>query len=207
MKTYTRSVIRLVQTWLIMTVAVLASHKLHGQGTVNFSNVGLISPVGILCAPNGFMPAPAGTAFSVALYFAPHSPGISTPPDPSTFTQVGASAFLVAPGIYDAGIRTAPITPPGGMGWFQVKAWATAYGSTYEQAQANGANLLGVSGMIDIPTGNPGPPTTTPARLTGMGAIVLNLDPIPCVPEPSAFLLVFIGAATVCFFSLKNRND
>ncbi len=194
-----------MQKAVLITIALLTSHRLQGQGTVNFSNVGLNSPVGITCT-TGFMPAPAGTTFSVALYFAPSPPGISTPPDPSTFTQVGAAAFLVAPGIYDAGIRTAQITPPGGLAWFQVKAWATAYGSTYEQALAYGANLIGVSGMIEILTGNPTPPATTPARLTGIGPIGLNLDPVPCVPEPSAILLVFLGAVTLWFLPRNNRN-
>jgi hypothetical protein len=205
MKTRRHAVLHFMLKELLPAASLLASFEIHGQGTVNFSNVGLNSPVGTACAPTGFMPAPAGTTFSVALYFAPYGPANLVPPDPSTMTQLGASAFLVAAGIYDAGIRTANVSPPGGMGWFQVRAWETAYGSTYEQAWANGANLRGVSGIILIGTGDPTvTPATITARLTGIRPIVLNLDPIPCVPEPSPSLLVFLVAATVCFLSLKN---
>jgi hypothetical protein len=193
---------------LASAAALLVSFEVHGQGTVTFSN-GRNAPVGTLCEPNGFMLAPAGTTFSVALYFAPNAPGISTPPDPSTFTQVGAAAFLVGPGVYDAGIRTAPITPPGGLGWFQVKAWATAYGTTYEQAVANGGNLLGVSNMILIPTGNPSiTPATSPHPLTGISGISFFVDPPPhCVPEPSEVLLGLLAAATLCSLRQKVRTD
>src|SRR5438876_4454171 len=134
MRTYSRSIIRPTQKGLLITVAVLISQHLHGQGTVNFSNVGLNAPIGTPCAPNGFTPAPAGTTFSVALYFAPPDPANPfVQPNASAMTQLGASAFLVAPGIYDAGTRTADVSPPGSMGWFQVRGWETVYGSTYEQ--------------------------------------------------------------------------
>src|SRR5258707_14725868 len=133
MKTYAHSIIRHMQKGLLITVAALMSHQVHGQGTVIFSN-GRNSPVGTPCSPNGFTPAPAGTTISVALYFAPPDPANpNVQPTAAVFPQVGTSAFLVSPGIYDAGIRTAPVTPPGGFGWFQVKAWESAYGSTYEQ--------------------------------------------------------------------------
>jgi len=74
------------------------------------------------------------------------------------------------PGDYLVGVVTIPgITPPGGMAWFQVKAWETACGTTFEQAANHPGNLvIGESNLIDIRTGDP---TTggTPPLLTGIG--------------------------------------
>jgi hypothetical protein len=208
MRTYAQSIIRLMQKPLFITVTLLANHNIQGQGTVRFSNVGLNAPVGTPCAPNGFTPAPAGTTFSVALYFAPPDQfNTAAQPDPSTMTQLGSAAFLVAPGIYDAGTRTANVSPPGGMGWFQARAWQTAYGGTYEQALANGASLIGVSAIIEISTGDPTPPATNAALLTGIGAISFFVDPQPpCVPEPSAALLCLLGGISLCLLPQKNRT-
>ncbi len=207
MKTCRHRLPHFIVNGLLSAACSLVSFEAHGQGTVNFSNIGLNSPVGITCT-TGFTPGPAGTTFSVALYFVPFDRNNPTvQPPASAFTQVGASATLILPGLYDAGVRTAPVSPPGSMAWFQVRAWESAYGSTYEQASSNGSTLRGVSSVILIGTGDPTltPPTPT-SRLTGIGPIVLNLDPIPCVPEPSGVLLVLLGATIVCFLSLKNRS-
>jgi hypothetical protein len=181
---------------------------------VNFSNVGLNAPVidGTTCAP-----AVGGTTFSVALYWAPQVTGVITPPDPNTFVQVGPSVHVGIlnpstgqdlPGLYQGPTVTiAGITPPGGMGWFQVKGWETAYGNTYEQALVTGLGLFGVSNTILIPTGNPIPPPTPPHALTGISPLLIGV-PIgffPCVPEPSALIPALCGAAILLFSASRHR--
>src|SRR5437899_8871515 len=82
---------------LVITVGLFASLQLHGQGTVNFSNIGIGLNAPVIDSTTGTN-AVAGTTFSVALYFAPYpnpDPGPGTlPPDPSTFTPVGAPVHL-----------------------------------------------------------------------------------------------------------------
>ncbi len=150
---------------LLIAVGLLSGLELQGQGTVYFSNSGLNAPVidALTCAP-----AVGGTTFSVALYWAPVDPlNPSVQPSPAAFTQQGASTYVgglvngnyLSPGIYEGGTVTIPgINPPGGMGWFQVKAWESAYGSSFEQAFFSGLAKIGVSNVILIST------TSAPSR-------------------------------------------
>ncbi len=188
---------------LVLAIAMLATFELYGQGTVNFSNLLKNAPVynSATC-----LDAIAGTTFSVALYSAPYDPANPVPPDPATLTQAGASASLIAAGIYFDGIRTASnITPPGSLGWFQVKAWETAFGTTYEQAQTNPAALVGVSNIILVQTGNP--PLGAPGDLTGISGITLSaVGTPPCVPESSPVVLGFLGATLLSLLRAKNQR-
>jgi hypothetical protein len=124
-------------------------------------------------------------------------------------TQVGASTDLVVAGLYNGGTRTASnITPPGSLGWFQVKAWETAFGTTYEQAQTNPAALIGASNIILVQTGDPGPPAGFPGNLTGISGITLSaVGTPPCVPEASPVMLGFLGVALLSFLRAKNHSS
>ena len=202
---------------LLIAVGILAGFQVHGQGTVNFSNIGLNAPVidAITCAP-----AVGGTTFSVALYWAPVDPlNPTVQPAYSAFaaqfptTHVGILNPLTGqylPGLYSGGTVTiAGIKPPGGMGWFQVKVWETAYGNTFEQALASGQGEFGVSNVILIPTGNPTILPTPPHQLTGISPILIPvlIGFPPCVPEPSAFVLAFCGAAILLFSAWRHRKN
>src|SRR6266581_3405733 len=176
---------------LLITAGLFAILQLHGQGTVDFFNNGLNAPVIDSTTGNN---AVAGATFSVALYWSPYDPTSPTAPD-RPFTQVGQSVHLGFPppappgsgtGYYQGGVVTAPgVVPPGGLGWFQVKAWETAYGISYEQAAAAGpmngrTALLGVSSSVLVQTGNAGITPTPPGNLIGISPILLTV-----VPEPS----------------------
>jgi hypothetical protein len=114
-------------------------------------------------------------------------------------------------GEYSVGVVTIPgIAPPGGFAWFQVRAWEAACGSTYEQAQLVDGGLTGVSSTIDIKTGDP-TAGGSPAFLTGIGSIHIidGVGPLmtdPCVPEPSAILLGFLGGAILFLTRAKLRR-
>ena len=85
------------------------------------------------------------------------------------------------------------------MGWFQVKAWESLYGMTYEQAAQNPLALTGVSSIIAVSTGNPlVTPPGTPALLTGISGITLN------VPEPAILGLGLLGG--VAMLLLRRRK-
>ncbi len=201
---------RLLKRCLAIGVGMLASLHLYAQGTVNFSNLGLNAPLfnGLTCAN-----AVAGTTYSVALYWSPYDPTSPNAPD-QPFTQQGPSGHLAIPGIYSVGTVTLPgITPPGGLGWFQVRAWSTAYDGvtfiSFEDALASG-QPVGESNVILIPTGNPLPPTpTVPHQLTGISPIVFGelIGFPPCVPEPSVLVLLFCGAGILLFSASRHRNN
>ncbi len=198
---------------LLIGAAMLLSARVLGQGTVNFSNLGLANSFVYVGAPASTTKAPVGTTFSVALYWAPvDAPNPSIQPAPSTFKQEGPSGFI-APldGLYSVGVVTIPgIAPPGGLAWLQVRAWETACGSTFEQAGGIDGGLTGVSSIIGITTGDP---TTggSPARLTGVGPVYIadGVGPgiiDPCVPEPSTVLLAFLGMVVVLGVSRQKRS-
>jgi hypothetical protein len=198
-----------MRTLLALVVAFVVSVSVYGQGTVNFSNIGIGAPV--LC--DGTLAA-AGTALSVALYFAPYLDSIEIRPDDSIMTQVGASAHLIVPGIYNAGIRQADISPPGYFAWFQVRVWETAFGSTYEQASnyfdpvSNRSAILGKSSIIKVDTGDPTTlPPGTPASLRSISGINAYMNPEDgCVPEPSAVALGLLGVA-ILWLLRKGKTD
>jgi hypothetical protein len=199
--------LRCTKERLVLAIALLATFQLYGQGTVNLSNFLLNAPV---YNAQTCLDAIAGTTFSVALYSAPYDPANPVPPNPSAMTQAGAAAPLVAAGIYFDGTRTASnITPPGSLGWFQVKAWETAFGATYEQAQTNPAALIGVSNIILVLTGDPGPPPVgIPGNLIGISGITLSAAGTPpCVPEGSPVVLGFLGAALLSLLRAKNQSS
>jgi hypothetical protein len=164
--------------------------------------------------------AEAGTTFSVALYFAPVDPANPfVQPATSAFTQQGASTYVGIlvngtyrlPGIYNGGTVLVPgISPPGGLGWFQVRAWLTAFGSTYEQALASeNAQHYGLTGESNLIVVRTSDPTTgaSPAALLGLSGITFFVDPpLPCVPEPSACLLGLVAAAGLSLAGWKSRS-
>jgi hypothetical protein len=189
----------------ITIAAVFATLNIFAQGTVAFQNTG----TSLVIDSTTGVAALGGTTFSVALYWSAQVAGQTTAPDPSTFVQVGPTIHVgilnPTTGLYIAGkyqgptVTIAGITPPGGMGWFEVKGWSTAYGNTFEQAKATGLGLFGQSNYIDIPTGNPIPPPTTPHALTGLLPMLL----IP-VPEPAILGLGLLGG--VAMLLLRRRK-
>ncbi len=191
----------------ITIAAVFATLNIFAQGTVNFSNIGLGAnvtmgvpiTVGTTVYAVGAK-APGGTTFSLALYYAPFDAANPVPPDASTMASVGASATLAAAGTYNAGTRTVTaIVPPGYFGWFQVRAWATAFGQTYEQA-VTATQLTGVTTIIKVDTGDPTTvPPGTPGQLTGISGLVIGV-----VPEPSIIGLGLLGG--VAMLLLRRRK-
>src|SRR6266699_637349 len=118
MKTFCFPRIKLLRNRLLVAAAMLLSPRALGQGTVNFSNVGLPNSFVYVYIPGlPEVKAPVGTSFSVALYWAPVDPLDPTvQPVASAFTQQGPSGNIgPLPGDYSVGvIAVAAISPPGG---------------------------------------------------------------------------------------------
>src|SRR6266481_7234271 len=102
-----------------------------GQGTVIFSNY---AAPGLVTNGLTAQPAEVGTTFSVGLYFA--QDGVT---DAALFLQIGSPIHVILPGVFNGRTYTAPTLIPGGFGMFQVRVWETSFGSTYEEALANGS--------------------------------------------------------------------
>ena len=191
-----------VKTSLFFPLLLVSGISLSGQGTVNFSNIGLPGAQ-IFDASTG-APVIAGNKFTVGLYWA-----VDGTTDESAFQLAGATTGIAgapgtATGLYSGGTRTVDITPPGFFAMFQVRLWETAFGS-YANAIANGG-LTGKSGIVRVDTGDPTTiPPGTPASLKGIsGFCTVSLS--PCVPEPSLLALLLLGAASLLFLRSTKRK-
>ena len=204
---------------LAFCASCLAGLTVFGQGTVLFSNLG--APGYVINSLTG-QRAESGTTFTVALYFAPN--GVT---DESKFTQVGDSVNMGVDGgvphsqlagRFIGGTVTAPIWPPGGFGMFQVRAWETMFGPTYEHAVANTnpqngrLALAGESGIMRVDTGDPtlpepGLPTALALPSDQVAAVVgAPLSDgflLTVVPEPGSILLLVFGLPPIVLLSFR----
>src|SRR5712692_786683 len=208
---------------LLMSLLCVCGLSAYGQGTVFFSNFG--APGAITDSLTG-QRAEVGTTLSVSLYFA--ADGVT---DESKFTQVGPTLNIgVVDGTADPnlagrfdynGTVTAPIVPPGGFAMFQVRAWETMFGATYEAAVANASPLngrlalAGESGIMRVKTGNPTlvePEVPTylaagPPRVVAVvGAPLSDGFVLRVVPEPGSILLLVLGAPAIFRLSFRRRK-
>jgi hypothetical protein len=170
-----------------------------GQGTVNFANNSSTAVSNSLTQQR----VPAGTTFLVSLHCHPDAANAPTTLDFDLRGAVLAPPTSIRPaaGLYAGGARTTPsFIAPSGDGWFQVRVWESAFGSTYEQARlappTDRFGLFGVSEPIRVRTGSPFT-NISPGALTAFGLrpiIVTNL--IPIIP-PGAGGLTFVVTNTL----------
>jgi hypothetical protein len=188
----------------LIAAATLVSTSAVAQGQVQFSNFG--AP--ITNSLTG-MPLPTGNVFSAALYFLPDQ---AIAPTTADFDMHGlildppATNFLVAGvgGVFNAGRRTTP-SPEASHAWFQVRAWETAFGTSYEaaihntQPQGGRLALAGTSNIIYVGPLGPEPIGVPYLVYGGLKGFVL----VP-VPEPSVIGMGMLGI--VALFLLRRRK-
>lgn len=188
---------------IVIAAAALVTISGYSQGTVQSAN----GSTSLVTNQTTGAAAIAGTTFKVALYYLPDQ---ATPPTAADFDQRGlmlGPAVNMGPvaGRYSTGTRSTPATtPPGGPGWFQVRAWESAFGADYNAAVSsppiNGrlANV-GTSNILRVDTGNP--TTTPPGSPTGIAVPGFVLVP---VPEPSVIALGVLGLGALLM--LRRRS-
>jgi len=180
---------------VILAAALAVVGTSYGQGTVGFANAGA-SAVSNSVAGGRVVAA----AFKVSLYYLPFVSD-SLVPTTGDFdgVQPVATSTLYAPGLYNNGgasVRVDAITTPGGIGWFQVRAWETAFGADYATASRVLGALVGTSNIMKVDTGDP---TTQPpgAATTLISAGLKTFSVYPVVPEPTAIGLGLLGLGSL----------
>ncbi|MBI5387580.1 MAG: immunoglobulin domain-containing protein [Verrucomicrobia bacterium] len=137
----------------------------------------------------------AGPAYLAQLYAGP---------DESSMTAIGAAAPFgsgLQVGLFNGGIRYISTVAPTGLATVQVKAWDSASGSTYEQAQTAGGKA-GASPIFTVRTGGGLMP---PSRLVGLEGFCLSVTSAP--PQVAAAKLVARPAAPAVLTALGSPRD
>jgi hypothetical protein len=167
---------------LVLILIFAATVRCFAQGTVNFANLapGVDAPVrdasGQLCV--GCM---------AQLYVGP-----ANTTDPSLLVISGSPAQFLPeqPGYFQGGNRTLAGFPAGTTVTFQVRAWATASGSSWNSALERGeSNLIQVT-------------------LTGGSVNLVGLQPfsLSIVPEPSSIAIAALGLLAIMFSGVRRRS-
>jgi len=180
---------------VIMAAAIFATVNIFAQGTVNFSSIGGGGVTNSLTGQRVVV----GSTFQVQLYYLPD---LGTPPatDGQMMSLAGVASIGPIAGIFSGGTRTAPVSPPGTFAYFQVRAWETAFGTSYEDAVAKGAvgGRLALTGKSNIFRVNTSDPTLQPpeaaASLVAAGMLGFSVS---AVPEPSVIGLGLLGAGAL----------
>lgn len=168
----------------------------YGQGTVTFAN-----SAGTAVSNSVATGRVAATAFKVTLYYLPWVSDAQVPSnsDFDTAGQEVATTTLFAAGLFNnAGqpVRVETLSPAGGNGWFQIRAWETAYGNSFNEvmnsAEIGGKKALaGTSNIFKVDSGDPTvSPAGQPGNLVNSGLKSFMVYP---VPEPAAIGLGLLG--------------
>jgi len=183
---------------LLIALMAFVGAGAYAQGSITFSTLGATVQPNAITKVDG---SPAGAGFMAALYYAPG--GVT---DEAMFMQVGnPSGFLASTGLISAGARTAPTETPGGTGNFQIRAWESAFGATYEEASRNGGQFgssMVIPGGTARTDGVPPPPPASLVAAANAAGLPLGFQLM--VPEPSVIALGLLGAGAL--LALRRRK-
>ncbi len=190
---------------LLLLLGIFFTVSTFAQGTVNFANTTTtrITTNSQQFPPPGQLPNQTGFTtgagqYTFGLYIAP----LGTT-DPSVFSLVGPTAVNgPLAGLFNGNPSGSFFALPGNTGQpiaFQVRAWQTSGGATYEQAFGCCGVYVGSSAIGSV---TPAIGVQLTPNLFGTGAGQVSGFPLcanpflPCgVPEPSSAMLMLIGAA------------
>jgi hypothetical protein len=174
---------------LVLTSILALSGAVLGQGTVNFQTLIPGSVDARVLKVDG---APAGAGYWAQLFAGETIDSLTAVDNPVAFAA--ESGYVVAGG------KTITTIPAGAAAFVQLRAWAAASGSSWDDASANPAGIIGQSSTLSLSaTGNPtSQPPGTPVNLVGLEGFQLAL-----VPEPSTWLLLALGLGAL---ALRRRK-
>jgi MYXO-CTERM domain-containing protein len=174
---------------IVAAMAALMAVNAFGQGSVVFSNAGG-QPLSL---SDGTARIPIGSTYQVELMYAPDGTSAADF-DTMAVRQGNVASFNPTPGFFSGGGRTVDtIQPPGGFGLFQVRAWSTANGTSYNDVVGKGTGLAGQSQILRVDTANP----VIGEANVGLVASGLTGFSVTPVPEPSAIALGVLGLGTL----------
>ncbi|MCW5552463.1 MAG: PEP-CTERM sorting domain-containing protein [Verrucomicrobiae bacterium] len=106
--------------------------------------------------------------------------------------------YFFSPSAYLSGTNV----PPLGFAWLQVRVWDTSLGATYEEVAGLAIGGYGESPLFYAQGRNPllAPPDL-PGPLIGLQSFSL----LPVVPEPSTWVLLALGGATLRWVVRRQR--
>lgn len=108
------------------------------------------------------------------------------------FRETSLSEFLVATDVL-----------PGGYAWLQLRAWDAQLGPTYEAAAAQGIGGYGESPVFYAQGGDPSSQFPVAGPLIGLQSFSLR----PLIPEPSASVLLALGATALCWAKRRRARQ
>jgi len=179
---------------LLACSVLLTAVGAFAQGQINFANT---STTLITTTSGGTTASISGAGnYTIGFYAGPAGSA------ESALTLAGTALNGALAGRFSGGNPyplPSPTYPAGTTIAFQVRAWSTAAGSSYEAALASGnaGNFAGKSAVGSVsPTA---PPATVPG-IFGVGAGQVGGFTLTPVPEPSSIALGLLGLGAVALF-------
>ncbi|MBI3417784.1 MAG: hypothetical protein HY043_21035 [Verrucomicrobia bacterium] len=163
--------VRGVAAWLCLAACSLLAQS---GGTINFNNHVTASNIDAPIFDVDGATRLQGAAFLAQVYAGPDANLLLPVGSPTSFRTGTAAGYVVAQTLTIGNVAA------GANAQVQVRAWAAANGSTFNQALAAGGKT-GVSGLIQVATGGIGSPPRLPADLIGLQGFQLSLGGPPTV--------------------------
>jgi hypothetical protein len=180
-----------------ISLSLLIKAAAFAQGTVLFNNIGGLNN-GVT---NAFLNAlqPTNPTLLFALYG-----GAAGTTNPASLVALGAPTTILFNGYFSGGTRTNDFVAPGTTNAvFQVRAWDSTYGATYEAFVANllkpADALQGESALFTSSTGGGFGPVIPAVSLNA------SFPGMVIVPEPTTYALGALGLGLI--WMSKRRRE
>jgi hypothetical protein len=163
--------------------AVLQVLPLQPGGTINFNNRVLVAGVDAPVFDEDGTTRLAGPAYLAQLYAGPTADALA-PVGWAVPFRTGDNAGYVAGG----SVIVVPTVAPGATASVQMRVWESARGADFESALRAGSRV-GVSAVLQIPTGGAGDPPSFPADLVGLTSFRLSREtepPVIAITSPAS---------------------
>jgi hypothetical protein len=189
---------------LIALAAFGFSASAFGQGTLTWATdtfaASQNTAFALVMDVNG---TPLGTSFLGQIYSSPTANGTYVALGAALPFNNGGDPGYIFPPAPPASTLTAPNVAGGATGFYEMRAWNSSAGSTFEAASLVVGAHVGSSAPTSAVFGNPAasPPTVGPTVDTFAS---FSLHAVTAVPEPSTIALGIVGVAGL--LALRRRQ-